>query len=104
MKLLFAVAVFSLLAAVLVAITGVLSPQTYRSFGRDQLRAFTRSDTQSMSRMVVHQSMLGAVADMLDQNRPVNDCKAKLTRSVGYFLAGSFAIIAVQTVIVLAAG
>lgn len=96
----FFVAIASLLVAVLLAIVGVLMPQKYRGFGRDQLRSFTNPETQTMTRLVVQQSMLGAVADMLDQNRPLNDCKAKITRLVGRYLAIAFAAVAVLAVVV----
>lgn len=97
---LFFVTVVSLLVAVLLAIAGVLSPQRYRGFGRDQLRKFTEPETQAMTRLVVHQSMLGAVADMIDQNRPLNDCKARITKLVGRWLAIAFIAVAALAIVI----
>jgi hypothetical protein len=96
----FAVAIASLLGAVLVAVLGVLRPQRYRGFGRDELRDFNTAEAQAMTRLVVHQRMLGAVADMLDTNRTVNDYKAMLTKWVGRLLALGFLAVALQAGVV----
>lgn len=96
----FAVSMASLLAAVLVAVLGVLRPQRYRGFGRDELRDFTTAESQAMTRLVVHQRMLGAAADILDTNRTLNDYKAKLTKWVGSLLALGFLAVALQAGVV----
>jgi hypothetical protein len=95
-KVLFGVAIASLLVAVLVAVFGVIRPQKYRGFGRAELRNFATVEAQQMSRLVVHQRMLGAVADMLDTNRRLNDTKADVIKVVGGFLAVGFVAVAAQ--------
>lgn len=98
MKVAFLVAIPSLLAAVLVALVGVLMPQGYRGFGREPLRAFTTAAYQAMPRLEVHQRMIGAIDIMIGQNRPVNDCKAKLTKVVAGLLALGFTAVAAEAV------
>jgi hypothetical protein len=93
---LFLVAVLFLLLAVLLAVVGVLMPQKYRGMGREQLRNFNSPDTQAHDALWVHQSMLGALANILAQDRPVNDCKAKLTKRVALFLAIGFIFVAAE--------
>jgi hypothetical protein len=95
-KVLFGVAIASLLVAVLVAVFGVIRPQKYRGFGRAELRNFATAEAQQMSRLVVHQRMLGAVANMLDTNRRLNDTKANVIKVVGGFLALGFIAVAAQ--------
>lgn len=95
-KILFGIAILSLFIAVVVAIVGVLRPQRYRGFGRDELRGFATAEAQQMSRLIVHQRMLGAAADMLDTNRNLNDGKARLSKFVGYALAVGFFAVALQ--------
>jgi len=92
----FIVSVFFLLLAIALALSGVLMPQKYRGLGREQLRLFTSSDVQTNDKLWVHRSMLGALADTLDQDRPVNDCKAKLGKRVGVMLLVGFAGVAGQ--------
>lgn len=96
----FVIAVASLLAATLLALEGVLMPQRYRSLGRRQLAAFARRSVQTHDAMWVHQSMLGALRDILAQDRPVNDCKAKLTKLVARCLAVGFLGVAVDALII----
>ncbi len=98
MKVFFFAAVLALLAAVLLAVVGVLMPQKYRGFGRGELRAFARAAAQAMPQLEVHQRMLGAIAIMLDQNRAVNDCKARLTKLVGGLLAVGFGAVAAEAI------
>jgi hypothetical protein len=90
----FVVAMLCLLIAVLLAIVGILMPQKYRGMGREQLREFNSPDVQSQDATWVHQSMLGALADIIEQDRPINDCKARLTRGVAFFLALAFTLVA----------
>jgi hypothetical protein len=94
----FMIAVLSLTVAIALALFGVLMPQKYRGLGREQLRQFTSPDLQTNSRLWVHQSMLGACADILDQDRPVNDCKVKLTKLVGHALLVGFLGVAGQAI------
>jgi len=89
-------AVVSLLLAVGFAVLGVLMPQKYRGMGREQLALFNRSDVQAQNATWVGQSMLGALALILAQDRPVNDCKARLTKWVARFLALGFVFVAGQ--------
>lgn len=95
-KILFGIAIASLLGAVLVAVLGVLRPQRYRGFGREELHSFATFEAQTMSRLIVHQRMLGAAAHMLDTNRRLNDSKARLSKYVGVFLAIGFIAVAAQ--------
>jgi hypothetical protein len=90
MRVGFLVAVVALLLALLIGVVGVLSPQKYRGLGSSQIRDFTSAAAQSMNAMTVHQSMLGALADILEQDRPVNNCKAKLTKQVAAMIAIGF--------------
>lgn len=90
MRVGFVVAVVALLLALLVGVVGVLSPQKYRGLGTSQIRDFTSAEAQAMSAMTVHQRMLGAIADVLEQDRPVNNCKARLTKQVAAMLAIGF--------------
>jgi hypothetical protein len=92
----FFVAIVSLLLAVLVAVMGVLMPQKYRSMGTEQVANFARPSVQREDALWVHQSMLGALADILAKDRPVNNCKARLTRLVARFLAVGFLAVAVE--------
>jgi hypothetical protein len=94
--------VVGLLLAVLVAIVGVLMPQKYRGMGREQMRNFTSRTVQAQNEMWVHQSMLGALADILDQDRPVNDCKAHLTKIVARLLAFAFVFVAGEAITLVA--
>ncbi len=96
----FAVGMLSLLAAVLLAVEGVLMPQKYRSMGAAQVAKFGLRSVQAHDALWVHQSMLGALNDILAQDRPVNNCKAKLTRWVARCLATGFAAVAVDAVII----
>jgi hypothetical protein len=93
---LFLIAVVFLLLAVLLAVVGVLMPQRYRGMGREQLRHFNSRATQAHDALWVHQSMLGALANILAQDRPVNDCKAKLTKTVARLLAVGFVFVAAE--------
>lgn len=90
----FYVAMACLLLAVLLAICGVLMPQKYRGLGRGQLRDFTSPAVQAENETWVHRSMLGALADIIAQDRPVNDCKARLTKGVAGLLALAFVFVA----------
>jgi hypothetical protein len=92
----FFVAVVFLLLAVLVAVMGVLMPQKYRSMGTEQVANFARPHVQQHDALWVHQSMLGALAKILAKDRPVNNCKAKLTGWVARFLAVGFVAVAVE--------
>lgn len=95
-KALFALAVGALLSAVLLAFWGVLRPQEYRGIGLPQVREFNTPESQTMSRLVVHQRMLGALTDMLNQNRRLNNGKADITKVVGALLAVGFSAVALQ--------
>jgi hypothetical protein len=97
-RVFFVAAMVGLLLAVLVSVAGVLMPQGYRGMGREQIRDFTSQSTQSQGEMWVHQSMLGALADILDQDRPVNDCKAHLTQIVAGLLAVAFVSLTGETI------
>lgn len=90
----FFLAIACLLLAVLLAIGGVLMPQKYRGMGRGQLRNFTSPAVQAQNETWVHQRMLGALADTIAHDRPVNDCKARLTKGVARFLALAFVFVA----------
>lgn len=94
----FVLAIICLLLAVLVAITGVLMPQKYRGLGREQIRNFTAPAVQSQNELWVHQSMLGALADILEQDRPVNDCKARIGKIVAGLLAVAFVFVAGEAI------
>jgi hypothetical protein len=83
-----------LLLALLLAIEGVLMPQRYRGMRRQQLRDFNSPATQGHDALWVHQSMLGALENILAQDRPVNDCKAKLTKRVARLLSLAFVFVA----------
>jgi hypothetical protein len=93
-QMFFFVAMLCLLLAILLAVVGVLMPQKYRGMGRDQLRDFTSPVVQANSETWVHQSMLGALAIIIAQDRPLNDCKARLTKGVALFLALAFVLVA----------
>lgn len=92
----FFIALLFLLSAVLLAVEGVLMPQSYRGMGREQLRNFNSPATQAHNALWVHQSMLGALEHILDQDRPVNDCKAKLTKGVARLLSLGFIFVALE--------
>jgi len=92
----FFLAMLCLLLAVLLAVVGVLMPQKYRGMGRDQLRDFTSPAVQTNNETWVHQSMLGALAIIIAQDRPINDCKARLTKGVALFLALAFILVAAE--------
>jgi hypothetical protein len=92
----FFIAMACLLMAVLLAIVGVLMPQKYRGLGRKQLRNFSWPEVQAEKAIWVHQSMLGALAVIMSQDRPVNDCKARLTKGVAGFLALAFIFLAIE--------
>lgn len=96
----FVVAVVALLAGVLLALVGVLMPQKYRSLGKQAVADFTRASVQQNEPVWVHQSMLGALSDILHQDRPVNDCKAKLTKWVAGCLAVGFVGVGVVAVVI----
>jgi hypothetical protein len=96
----FAAGILSLLAAVLLAVEGVLMPQKYRSMGAAQVANFGLRSVQSHNALWVHQSMLGALSAILAQDRPVNNCKAKLTRWVARCLAVGFTAVAIDAVII----
>lgn len=91
----FVAAMVCLLLAVLIAILGVLMPQAYRGLGRGQLAEFTSREVQAHDALWVNQSMLGALANIMAQDRPVNDRKAELTTVVAWLLAAAFAFVAV---------
>lgn len=97
-KICLVAAVVSLLLAVLVSILGVLMPQRYRGMGREQIRNFSSRSVQTHNEMWVHQSMLGALANILGQDRPVNDCKAHLTKIVAGLLAVAFVFVAGEAI------
>ena len=90
----FVVAVVFLFLALLVGIVGVLAPQASRGLHRRQLKAFTSAQTQAMTRLAVHQALLGSLDDIMHSDRPVNDCKARLTTMVAYLFAFGFAGVA----------
>jgi hypothetical protein len=96
----FGVGVIFLLAAILLALEGVLMPQKYRSLGTAQVADFTRPSVQANNELWVNQSMLGALRDIIAQDRPVNDCKAKLTKWVARCLAWGFIAVALDAVII----
>jgi hypothetical protein len=95
-ELCFIGAVVCLLIAVAFAVIGVLMPQKYRGMGRQQVAEFTRPDLQAQDATWVSRSMLGALALILAQDRPVNDCKARLTKRVAGLLALGFVFVAGQ--------
>jgi hypothetical protein len=90
----FFLAIILLLAAVLLAVVGVLMPQSYRGMGRKELRNFATPAVQANSALWVRQSMLGALANIIAKDRPVNDCKARLTKGVAGLLALGFVAVA----------
>jgi uncharacterized membrane protein SirB2 len=90
----FFLAMLCLLLAILLAVVGVLMPQKYRGMGREQLRDFTSPAVQAHDATWVNQSMLGALAVIIAQDRPINDCKARLTKGVALFLALAFVLVA----------
>jgi hypothetical protein len=90
MRVGFLVAVVALLIALLLGVVGVLAPQKYRGLGHTQIRDFTSAATQAMTAIDVQRAMLGALADILEQDRPVNNCKAKLTKRVVRWIAIGF--------------
>jgi hypothetical protein len=92
----FVLAVAALTLALGLALVGVLMPQKFRSLNREALREFGSAHTQAQSRLWVHQRMLGAYADILDQDRTVNDCKAKITKLVALALLVGFLAVAGQ--------
>jgi hypothetical protein len=92
----FFIALGFLLLALLLAVEGVLMPQRYRGMGRQQLRDFNSPATQAHDALWVHQSMLGALENILTQDRPVNDCKAKLTKRVARLLSLAFVFVAAE--------
>jgi hypothetical protein len=94
----FVLAMICLLFAVLLAIVGVLMPQNYRGLGREELRKFATPEIQVHDALWVQQSMLGALAVIIEQDRPVNDVKARLTRAVAVFLALAFVLVAADAV------
>jgi hypothetical protein len=96
----FGLAILFLLAAVLLAIEGVLMPQKYRSMGTAQVANFSLPNIQAQEAVWVHRSMLGALSAILAQDRPVNNCKAKLTKWVGRCLAIGFIAVSVDAVII----
>jgi hypothetical protein len=96
----FVVVIIALLGGVLLALVGVLMPQKYRSLGKRAVADFTRPSVQQHDPLWVHQSMLGALSDILHQDRPVNDCKAKLTKWVAGCLALGFLGMGVVAVVI----
>jgi hypothetical protein len=90
----FFLAMLCLLLAILFAVVGVLMPQKYRGMGREQLRDFTSPAVQVHDATWVNQSMLGALAVIIAQDRPINDCKARLTKGVALFLALAWVLVA----------
>jgi hypothetical protein len=92
----FFLAIILLLAAVLLAVVGVLMPQGYRGMGRKELRNFANPAVQANSALWVHRSMLGALANIIAKDRPVNDCKARLTKGVAGLLALGFVAVAAE--------
>jgi hypothetical protein len=90
----FFLAMSCLLLAILLAVVGVLMPQKYRGMGRDQLRDFTSPTVQANDATWVHRSMLGALAVIIGQDRPINDCKARLIKGVAFFMALAFVLVA----------
>jgi hypothetical protein len=96
----FALGVLALLVAVLLALEGILMPQKYRSMGTAQVANFSLPSVQAHNALWVHQSMLGALRDIMAQDRPVNNCKAKLTKWVARSLAVGFVAIAIDAVII----
>jgi hypothetical protein len=90
LRISFLVAVIALLVGVLVALGGVLRPQKYRGLHRQAIRDFAAPKTQAMTKLQVHQAMLGSAAAILDQDRGVNDFKATLTKVTASALAVGF--------------
>jgi hypothetical protein len=92
----FVIAILFLLMAVLLAVMGVLMPQGYRGLGRKQLREFALPSAQAQDALSVHQAMLGAIANIIAHDRPVNDCKAHLTKWVARLLVVGFLAVATE--------
>jgi hypothetical protein len=94
----FFIAIAALLCGVLLAIVGVLMPQRYGGLGRRQIRAFYSLDAMAKPAVEVEQQMIGSIADIMDQDRPVNDCKARITKHVARCLAIGFVAVAGEAV------
>lgn len=90
------VAIGAALVAATLAVGGVLMPQKYRGFGREQIREFRFPDSQSTPKLEVDRRMLGAADVILHQDRPVNDFKARVTKRVAAALLVGFIGLAVQ--------
>jgi len=82
----FLMAVIGLLAAALFAVFAVFFPQKYRGLGRKQLGAFTSPETQSLSKLEVHQRMLGSLKEIVDTDRPLNNRKARALKGAALFI------------------
>jgi hypothetical protein len=83
----FLLSTVGLLAAVLAALYAVVRPQKYRGLHREQLARFSESEAQAMTKLAVQQAMLGALKDIISQDRPLNDRKAKALKLAGYLIA-----------------
>lgn len=86
-RIFFIIAVVALLLGASAAVVAVFRPQGYRGLGRQQLQRFAEPQTQAMTKLAVHQAMLGALADILNTDRPVNDSKATALKFAAFFIA-----------------
>lgn len=78
-----------LLAATALALSGVVMPKRYRTLAPAELQHFLGPEKQTTSRVEIQRSWLQSVAVLIAQNRPVNDCKAKMLKLVGALVIAS---------------
>jgi hypothetical protein len=90
----FIAAAVALLLALLVGVLGALYPQPLRTLEVSELADFMSPVTQARTQISIHQSMIGALRDILAQDRAMNGCKATLMKITAVLLAVGFIFVA----------
>jgi hypothetical protein len=101
---LFALAVTALAAGSVIAVLGVLRPQQRLAVARSELRKFTKFPLLSTPPVEIQGRMITTLVDALENERRVNDRKARLSRLAGFALAVGLLGVAGQAIAMLAAG
>jgi hypothetical protein len=103
-RLLFALAVVALVVGALIAVFGVLRPQERRAITVSALRKFSEFPLVASPPVEVQGRMIVTLVNALEHERYVNNRKAKLSRLAGLALAVGLTGVALQALVMVAAG
>jgi D-alanine-D-alanine ligase-like ATP-grasp enzyme len=103
-RVFFALAVTALVVGALIAVFGVLRPQQRRAITVAALRQFSEFPLVASPPVEVQGRMIVTLVNALENERKINDRKARLSRLAALALAVGLAGVALQALVMVAAG